>query len=169
MNTKRAMNGEIEFDTSLRQRMKLLRDLDVAIIDQVLKVRITYTPGGKILVSTMKKNGAWCALVSGGFTVFTARVAAKLCFDENHTNILMVKDGKLTGKVAKPILGRQAKVERLNKIATVKSLNTNDFIAVGDGANDLDPFMVTLNRLTGFRVYRQGMLFAVVWRTIRKA
>ncbi len=82
MITKRAMNGEIEFETSLRQRMELLRDLDIGIIDQVMRERITYTPGGRNLVSTMKKNGAWCALVSGGFTVFTSRVAAKLGFDE---------------------------------------------------------------------------------------
>lgn len=137
MITKRAMNGEIEFEASLRQRMKLLSDLDISIIDQVMEERITFTPGGNTLVATMKNNGAWCALVSGGFTAFTTRVASKLDFDENHANILLVKDGKLTGEVAEPILGRQAKVMELNKIAATQSLHVDDFIAVGDGANDL--------------------------------
>jgi phosphoserine phosphatase len=137
MITKRAMNGEIEFETSLRQRMALLRGLDVTIIDKVIEERITYTAGGKTLISTMKDNGTWCALVSGGFTAFTSRVAFELGFDEHHANILLENNGKLAGKVAEPILGRQAKVEELNKIAAAHNLRADDFIAVGDGANDL--------------------------------
>ena len=137
MITKRAMNGEIEFETSLRQRMALLKGLDIAIIDKVMEERITYTPGGKTLISTMKNNGAWCALVSGGFTAFTSRVALEIGFDEHHANILLENNGKLAGKVAEPILGRQAKVVELNKIAVAHNLQVDDFIAVGDGANDL--------------------------------
>ncbi len=135
--TKSAMNGEIEFETSLRRRMALLKGLDIAIIDKVMEERITFTPGGKTLISTMKKNGAWCALVSGGFTAFTSRVAYELGFDEHHANILLENNGKLAGKVAEPILGRQAKVVELNRIAATHNLQVDDFIAVGDGANDL--------------------------------
>ena len=135
--TKKAMNGEIEFEASLRQRMALLRGLDVAMIDKVMAERITYTPGGKTLVSTMKANGARCALVSGGFTAFTSRVAAEIGFDEHHANILLEDDGKLAGKVAEPILGREAKVTQLHNIAGAHNLQASDFIAVGDGANDL--------------------------------
>jgi len=135
--TKRAMNGEIEFESSLRQRMALLQDLDIAIIDRVMTERITYTPGGSVLISTMKDNNAWCALVSGGFTAFTSKVASHLGFDEHHANVLLENNGRLAGRVAEPILGRQAKVDRLNEIAATHKLNKDDFMAVGDGANDL--------------------------------
>ena len=135
--TARAMNGEIEFEASLHQRLALLKGLNVSVVERVFNERITFTQGGRELVATMKKNHGWCALVSGGFTAFTNLVAAKLGFDEHHANILLEKDGFLTGRAAQPILGRQAKVEALNKIAAQQSLNVEDFIAVGDGANDL--------------------------------
>ncbi len=135
--TVRAMNGEIEFEASLHQRLALLGGLDISVIDQVYKDRITYTPGGNELISTMKQNGAWCALVSGGFTAFTSRVASQLGFDEDRANVLLEENGLLTGKAAEPILGQQAKVDALNEIAAEQSLSPQDFIAVGDGANDL--------------------------------
>jgi len=135
--TARAMNGEIEFETSLHERMLLLAGLKISVIDNVLENQITLTPGGKTLVATMKSNGAHCALVSGGFTAFTDIIADKLGFHENRANILLEENGKLTGKVAEPILGRLAKIDALNEIAETHNLAPADFLAVGDGANDL--------------------------------
>ncbi|MDO6730220.1 phosphoserine phosphatase SerB [Marinovum sp. 2_MG-2023] len=135
--TARAMNGELDFDGALRERVGLLKGLPEAIIGQVLENRITLMPGGKMLLATMKANGAYCALVSGGFTAFTARVAERLGFDENRANTLIIADGVLTGEVGLPILGRQAKVEALEQITARLDLAEADVIAVGDGANDL--------------------------------
>lgn len=135
--TAKAMNGELDFDGALRARVDLLKDLDAGVIQQVLQTRITLMPGGAALLATMKANGAYAALVSGGFTAFTSAIAAKLGFDENRANILSEKDGKLTGTVVDPILGRQAKVDALNEITTRLGLTAADVMAVGDGANDL--------------------------------
>lgn len=135
--TARAMNGEIAFEPALRERVALLRDLDTSVIGKVIENRVTLTPGGIDLVRTMKAKGAYTALVSGGFTSFTSRVAAMIGFDENRANILIEKDGKLTGEVAEPILGKQAKIDALNEIATRLNITPADAIAVGDGANDL--------------------------------
>jgi len=114
--TARAMNGELDFEGALLERVGLLRGLDEAVIGHVLDTRITLMPGGQALVATMRANGGYAALVSGGFTAFTAQVAAQLGFDENRANTLLAADGKLTGDVARPILGRQAKVDALEQI-----------------------------------------------------
>ncbi|WP_026481248.1 phosphoserine phosphatase SerB [Ahrensia sp. 13_GOM-1096m] len=135
--TARAMNGEIEFDAALKERVALLKDLSVSVIDTVIATRIELMPGGVELVRTMRKNGAYCALVSGGFTEFTSRIAQMIGFQENRANTLLHANGKLTGKVGEPILGKQAKVDALNDIANRLGLTPNDAIAVGDGANDL--------------------------------
>lgn len=135
--TARAMNGELDFDGALTERVGLLKDLPEAVIADVLTNRITFMPGGKALLSTMKANGAYAALVSGGFTAFTAKVAAELGFDENRANTLLVENGKLTGEVGRPILGREAKVDALEQITERLGINESDVIAVGDGANDL--------------------------------
>ncbi len=135
--TARAMNGELDFEGALIERVGLLKGLDEAVIDQVLNTRITLMPGGRELVSTMRANGGYAALVSGGFTAFTARVAELLGFDENRANTLLAEDGRLTGDVGRPILGRQAKVESLERITNKLGLAEADVIAVGDGANDL--------------------------------
>ncbi len=135
--TARTMNGELNFEDALRERMALLAGLDTAVIGQVLEDRITYTPGGHTLVATMKVAGAHTALVSGGFTAFTAAVAAELGFHEHRANELEIADGRLTGRVAEPILGRQAKVDALDAITAHHALTPADAIAVGDGANDL--------------------------------
>ncbi len=140
--TARAMNGELDFDAALIERVGLLKGLPEAMIEQVLDTRITYMPGGYELVNTMKANGAYAALVSGGFTAFTARVAASLGFDENRANTLIVSDGKLTGDVGRPILGKVAKVQALQEITTRLGISADDVLAVGDGANDLG--MLTL-------------------------
>ena len=135
--TARAMNGELDFEAALRERVGLLKGLDASVIDQVLAQRITYMPGGATLLATMKANGGHAALVSGGFTAFTGAVAAHLGFDENRANTLIVEDGKLTGTVGDPILGKQAKVDALEQITARLGISQTDVIAVGDGANDL--------------------------------
>jgi len=135
--TRQAMNGLLEFEPALRARVALFRGVDAGIIDRVLAERITYTPGGRELVATMKEAGAYTALVSGGFTAFTDRVATDLGFDEHRANLLEVADGRLTGTVAEPILGRQAKIDALDAITARLGIAPADVIAVGDGANDL--------------------------------
>ncbi|WP_170400111.1 phosphoserine phosphatase SerB [Ruegeria arenilitoris] len=135
--TARAMNGELDFEGALIERVGLLKGLDEAVIGKVLNERITLMPGGKELVATMRLNGGYAALVSGGFTAFTARVADLLGFDENRANTLLAENGKLTGDVQRPILGKQAKVDALAQITKRLGLSEADVIAVGDGANDL--------------------------------
>ncbi len=135
--TARAMNGELDFEDALRERVGLLKGLDSAVIETVLTNRITLMPGGKALLATMKANGAYAALVSGGFTAFTGMVAETLGFDEHRANTLIVADGKLTGEVGQPILGRDAKVAALNEITARLGLSAGQVMAVGDGANDL--------------------------------
>ena len=135
--TARAMNGELDFESALRERVGLLKGLDAAVIDQVLAQRITYMPGGAMLLATMKANGGHAALVSGGFTAFTGAVAAHLGFDENRANTLIIENGTLTGTVGDPILGKQAKVDALEQITARLGISQTEVIAVGDGANDL--------------------------------
>ena len=135
--TARAMNGELDFEAALKERVGLLKGLPVSVIEKVLNDRITLMPGGAELVATMRANGAYAALVSGGFTSFTSAVAARLGFDENRANTLLQEDGKLTGEHGVPVLGKQAKVDALNEITAAKGLTPDDVIAVGDGANDL--------------------------------
>ncbi|WEX76283.1 phosphoserine phosphatase SerB [Sinorhizobium numidicum] len=135
--TARAMNGEIAFEPALVERVALLKGLPAAVIDEVIAKRITLTPGGLVLIATMKAKGHYTALVSGGFTVFTNPIAARLGFHENRANILIEEGGMLTGEVVRPILGKQAKVDALIDISERLGISTADTIAVGDGANDL--------------------------------
>jgi len=135
--TARAMNGEIAFEPALVERVALLKGLPVTVIAEVIARRITLTSGGKELIATMKAKGYYTALVSGGFTVFTRPIAEILGFDENRANILLEEGGYLTGTVAEPILGKQAKVDALIDISTRLGISTADALAVGDGANDL--------------------------------
>jgi phosphoserine phosphatase len=135
--TARAMRGELDFEAALKERVALLKGLDVSVIGTLLRERITYMEGGKTLLATMKAQGAYTALVSGGFTAFTGPVAAHLGFHENRSNTLLLNHGKLTGEVASPILGQQAKLDSLIEIASTLGITPADAIAVGDGANDL--------------------------------
>ncbi|NZD61837.1 phosphoserine phosphatase SerB [Rhizobium sp. WYCCWR 11290] len=135
--TARAMNGEIAFEPALRERVALLKGLPISVVDEVIAKRITLTPGGPELLATMKSKGHYTALVSGGFTVFTSRIGAALGFDENRANTLLEDGGILSGFVAEPILGKQAKVDALNEIAARLGISPEEAIAVGDGANDL--------------------------------
>ena len=135
--TARAMNGELDFEGALTERVGLLKGLPVSVIDKVLAERITLMPGGPELLATMKADGAYCALVSGGFTMFTARVAEILGFHENRANTLLTEGETLSGEVGRPILGREAKVEALEQITARLGLSESEVLAVGDGANDL--------------------------------
>jgi phosphoserine phosphatase len=135
--TARAMRGEIEFESALRERVALLKGLPVSVVDEVLAKRITLTPGGRELVATMRAHGAYTCLISGGFTLFTRAVAAMIGFQENRGNELKVEDGKLTGEVAEPILGRAAKLATLVELRESFDVDEIDTLVVGDGANDL--------------------------------
>jgi phosphoserine phosphatase len=135
--TARAMNGELDFEAALIERVGLLKGLESAMIDEVLRTRITLMPGGAELVATMRAMGGYAALVSGGFTAFTEAVATTLGFDENRANTLLIEDGRLSGAVARPILGKAAKVQALEEITARLGLSEDDVLAVGDGANDL--------------------------------
>jgi phosphoserine phosphatase len=137
--TARSMNGEIAFEPALRERVALLKGLDAAVIDRIISGRLTLASGGRELVATMRANGAWTALVSGGFDVFTSRIGDMLGFHENRANRLIVEaGGLLAGTVVEPILGRAAKAQALLEISARLGLTPADAIAVGDGANDLD-------------------------------
>ena len=135
--TRRAMNGELDFEGALIERVGLLKGLPETVIEAVLRDRITHMPGGFELVATMKAHGARAVLVSGGFTAFAERVGAALGFDETRANRLILAEGRLTGEVARPILGREAKVRALEEVTAAMGIAEADVIAVGDGANDL--------------------------------
>ncbi|MBO0905409.1 phosphoserine phosphatase SerB [Jiella sonneratiae] len=135
--TARAMNGEIAFEPALRERVGLLAGLAESVVEKVIAERITHARGGRTLIATMRASGAHTALVSGGFTVFTGPIGAALGFHETRANRLIAEAGRLTGRVAEPILGAEAKVAALKEIAAGKGLTPTDAIAVGDGANDL--------------------------------
>ncbi|NIX76462.1 phosphoserine phosphatase SerB [Microvirga terricola] len=135
--TERAMRGEIAFEPALRERVALLQNLPVGVVDEIIERRITLTPGGQALVQTMRANGAYTCLVSGGFTLFTGPVAAKIGFHEHRSNILVIEGEKLAGEVTEPILGREAKLATLIELRDHLKLRPSETMAVGDGANDL--------------------------------
>jgi phosphoserine phosphatase len=135
--TDRAMRGEVAFAPALRERVALLAGLPETVIGDVLKDRITLNRGARTLVQTMRANGAYVAIVSGGFRQFTGAIRERLGADEDRANVLMIEGGKLTGEVLEPILGQDAKLSALKEIAAAMGLTLDDTLAVGDGANDL--------------------------------
>ena len=135
--TARAMRGEVAFAPALRERVALLAGLPETVIGEVLKERITLNRGARTLVQTMRANGAYVAIVSGGFRQFTGAIRERLGADEDRANVLVIEDGKLTGKVIEPILGQDAKLDALKAIAAAMGATLDDTLAVGDGANDL--------------------------------
>ncbi|MDR3372639.1 MAG: phosphoserine phosphatase SerB [Ancalomicrobiaceae bacterium] len=136
--TDRAMHGEIAFEPALRERVGLLKGVPVAVIDKIIADRIHLTPGGRTLIGTMRANGGYAALVSGGFTLFTNRIGAMIGFNEMNANTLLVEGDRLAGRVAEPILGKDAKRERLLALSRERGVPMSATMAVGDGANDLD-------------------------------
>lgn len=135
--TRRAMNGELDFPRALAERVALLAGLPVSALERTWDAT-AMMPGATELVATMAAHGAHCVLVSGGFTFFTERVAARLGFHAHQSNTLLIENGKLTGRVAEPILDRDAKLAALKRIAAERGLPLSATLAVGDGANDLD-------------------------------
>ncbi|MFZ4409051.1 MAG: phosphoserine phosphatase SerB [Paracraurococcus sp.] len=134
--TRRSMNGELDFRTALIERVGMLAGLPVSALERTWETT-ELTGGAKALVATMRANGAHCALVSGGFTFFTGRVAALVGFHEHHSNTLEIADGRLTGKVGEPILDRDAKLATLKRLAAEYAVPLEAALTVGDGANDL--------------------------------
>ena len=135
--TERAMRGELDFEAALKTRVAALEGLDAGALERTFAERITLTPGARTLVKTMSAHGAATALISGGFTFFTERVAAAAGFQRHRANILLIANDRLTGAVAEPILGRDAKKAALMDIAAEAGLDLSQTLAVGDGANDL--------------------------------
>jgi phosphoserine phosphatase len=136
--TEQAMRGEIEFEGALKLRVALLKGLSRAAVEAVRRERITLAPGGRTLVQTMKAYGAYTSLVSGGFTLFAQYFAERIGFDEARANTLIFWGGTLSGTVAEPIFGRNAKLARLNELVAERGISVAETLAVGDGANDLD-------------------------------
>ena len=137
--TDRAMRGEIEFEPALRARVALLEGLPASVVDEIIAQRISLTPGARTLVATMRANGAYACLVTGGFTLFTKRVAAMIGFDEHRANTLLVDaESRLTGEVAEPIFERDGKLAALRELQERLGLAAEETLAVGDGANDID-------------------------------
>jgi phosphoserine phosphatase len=135
--TERAMRGEIEFAAALRERVAMLKGLPLSALERTYRERVRLNPGARALVATMKAHGARTLLVSGGFTYFTGRVAADAGFDDHQANVLLDDGVALTGEVAEPILGREAKLAALEYEVTKLGIDFTDTLAVGDGANDL--------------------------------
>jgi phosphoserine phosphatase len=135
--TRRAMNGEIRFQAALRERVALLGGLEEPALRETCE-RIVFMPGARALVATMRAHGARCALVSGGFRVYTGYVAPRIGFDWHYANDLLIRDGAVAGTVAEPILGREAKREALLSLCRELKFEPAESIAVGDGANDIE-------------------------------
>jgi phosphoserine phosphatase len=135
--TERAMRGELAFEGALRERVGMLTGLSVDALQSCYDDRVRLNPGAKTLVQTMAAHGARCALVSGGFTFFTSRVAEAAGFHLNRANTLIEDGGQLTGHVGEPILGKEAKLAALREETSILGLTPADALAVGDGANDL--------------------------------
>lgn len=135
--TDRAMRGELAFEAALRGRVAMLKGLEVSVLQRCYDERVRLNPGARTLATTMSAHGARCMLVSGGFDFFTSRVAKAAGFKRERANRLIVEDGRLTGQVAEPIIGREAKVECLRVESSVMEGGMSASLAVGDGANDL--------------------------------
>lgn len=139
--TERAMNGELNFESALTERVALLAGMPEAVLQECYNERVKMMPGAKELLSSCKKKGGYTVLVSGGFTFFTSRVRSELGFDADFANELEVMNGKLTGKVKQPILGKEAKLKTLQDTCTKMNISPAEVLAIGDGANDLPMLM----------------------------
>ena len=147
--TARAMEGEIDFETALKERVRLLKGLPAEALTQTLK-NTKISKGAETLVKTMRHDGAFCVLVSGGFTFFTSAIATKIGFTQHHGNILEVKNEALTGTVKAPILDKEAKLRFLKLYCEELEINMEETLTIGDGANDL-PMLQAANLGIGYR------------------
>jgi phosphoserine phosphatase len=135
--TEFAMRGEWSFEVALRKRVGLLKGVSQSDLIDLAENRITLMPGARTLIATMRAAGAYTSLVSGGFTLFTSRIASKVGFDEFHANTLLFNNDHLSGEVAEPIVGPAAKRSTLIRLREERGLWTEETLAVGDGANDI--------------------------------
>jgi phosphoserine phosphatase len=135
--TERAMRGELDFEGALDARVALLAGLDEGAIDRCLAERVRIMPGAEALVRTMRARGALTVLVSGGFTRFAEPVAQRIGFDRAIANRLLTRDGRLTGRVARPIVAADTKLQTLEAALAERGLDRAASLAIGDGANDL--------------------------------
>ncbi len=135
--TAAVVNGDISFSDALRKRMVLMKGMQRGLLESVYEERISLKAGARTFVQTMRHHGAFCILVSGGFSFFTRRFAERIGFHDHRGNNLAFKNGKLTGEVTEPVLGRSAKLNTLTRLCGEKCLAPCDVLAVGDGANDI--------------------------------
>ncbi len=135
--TAAVLRGDIGFADALRQRLAMLKGVERRMLETLHEERISLKAGARTLIQTMRRHGTFCVLVSGGFTFFTRRVAERIGFDDHRGNELVFEDGKLTGEVREPILGRSAKLNTLNELCEEKGLQPSHVLAIGDGANDI--------------------------------
>ncbi len=135
--TEKAMRGELDFNDAFRSRVAMLKGLKENVLQQTFDERVTLMPGARTLIQTIKANGAYTALVSGGFTFFTSRVRDQVGFDMDDSNELLFENGELIGKAAEPILNSEAKLNNLNRLIIEKQINREESVAIGDGANDI--------------------------------
>ncbi len=139
--TRRAMAGEIDFDSALKERVSLLRDLPESIFDDVIS-EITFSPGALELITFLKKQGVLVGAVSGGFINILEKLFRRISLDYLSANSLEIQNGLLTGRTLGPIINRRAKAEALSHFAEISGISMRETIAVGDGSNDVD--MITL-------------------------
>jgi phosphoserine phosphatase len=135
--TERAMRGELPFERALAERVALLKGLEEDVLGRCYEERVRMTPGAEALVRTMRREGAYCLLVSGGFGFFTDRVAQALGFDRAVSNVLPLSGGRVTGEVQEPIVGAEGKRQAMLDAAAEREIEIADALAVGDGANDI--------------------------------
>ena len=130
--TAAVINGDISFSDALRKRLALMKGMERRLLKIVYEERITLKAGARVLVQTMRHHGAFCILVSGGFSFFTRRIAERIGFHDHQGNELAFEDGKLTGEALEPILGRSAKLDTLRSLCDEKGLEPSDVLALGD-------------------------------------
>ncbi len=147
--TERAMRGELDFEAALRERVAMLTDLPVETLGKT-RAGMAFSPGAKELVATMRKHGATCVLVSGGFDFFTGWIAEQAGFHHHHANRFDIENHKLTGKVIDPVLDKQAKLSFLRQYAQELKIDQKDTLAIGDGSNDL-PMLQAAGLGIGYR------------------
>lgn len=140
--TEAAMRGEINFETSLTQRVKLLTGLHASALEHVYDERLHPNPGASLLIAGLKQHGIKIALVSGGFTFFTDRLKQRLALDYTRANVLEIIDGHLTGHILGAITGAAGKAEFLLDLCAQLGISPNQAVAMGDGANDLEMMKV---------------------------
>ncbi len=148
--TARAMRGELDFEAALDERLALFAGRPASLVDDALAA-VTLSAGAEVLVRTMRRSGASCYLISGGFTAITGPIAARCGFNGDHANILDIKDGRLLGSVTKPVLDANAKARFLAHYCAELGISAAEAACIGDGANDL-PMLQT----AGFGVAYQG-------------